>query len=248
MAERTPVEKAIWAALERAPAVNLHRWPLRIEYDIANRILTLDGEVGDIVAKRRAYATVSQVDGVEGIVDRLRVRPGEPRGDGAIRDSVTRTLLEEPVLRDCALHVHDNNGTTALRDPSGSTEAIRIKISDGVVELTGHVGSLSHKRLTGALAWWAPGCRDVLNEMSVEPPEADSDAEIADALRLVLEKDPLIPHADDLGLRVRNGIVKLSGVVATEEERRLAEYDAWYLSAVQDVVNEVEVRRAARRR
>lgn len=248
MPELTLVEKAVRAALERAPAVNLHRWPLRIEYDVANRVLTLDGEVGDIIAKRRAYATVSEVDGVDGIMDRLRVRPGEPRGDGAIRDSITRTFLEEPVLRDCALHVHDNNGTATLRDPSGSTELIRVKVADGVIALAGHVGSLSHKRLAGALAWWVPGCRDVLNEMSVEPPEADNDAEIADALRLVLEKDPLIPHADDLGLRVRDGVVKLSGVLATEEEKRLAEYDAWYLSAVRDVVNDVEVRRAGRRR
>jgi osmotically-inducible protein OsmY len=247
MAERTPVEKAVFAALEREPAVNLHRCPVRIEYDVVNRALTLEGEVDNIIAKRRAYECVSRIDGVDGIMDRLRVRPGEPRGDGAIRASITQAILDEPTLRDCTLHVYHKGSMEALRAPPGSQDMIGVTVVDGVVELTGHVGSLSHKRLAGALAWWAPGCRDVLNVMAVEPPEADNDGEIVDALRLVLEKDPLMPHADDLGISVRDHVVTLSGVVTTEEERRLAEYDAWYLVGVRGVVNRLEVRRAAGR-
>ncbi len=95
MAERTPVEKAVLAALEREPAVNLHRYPVRIEYDVVNRALTLEGEVENIIAKRRAYECVSRIDGVDGIMDRLRVRPSEPRGDGAIRASITQAILDE---------------------------------------------------------------------------------------------------------------------------------------------------------
>jgi osmotically-inducible protein OsmY len=184
---------------------------------------------------------------VDGIMDRLRVRPSEPRGDGAIRASITQAILDEPTLRDCTLHVYHKGSMETLRVPPGSQDIIGVTVVDGVVELTGHVGSLSHKRLVGALAWWAPGCRDVLNVMAVEPPEADNDGEIVDALRLVLEKDPLMPHADDLGISVRDHVVTLSGVVTTEEERRLAEYDAWYLVGVRDVVNRLEVRRVAGR-
>jgi osmotically-inducible protein OsmY len=247
MTERTAVEKAVFAALEREPGVNLHRWPVRIEYNIVSRALSLEGEVENIIAKRRAYECVCRIDGVDGVIDRLRVRPGEPRGDGAIRASVTQTLLEEPTLRDCAVHIFHKGVMEALRTPPGSTEVIGLTVTDGVIELTGHVGSLSHKRLAGAFAWWAPGCRDVLNELSVEPPEADNDGEIADALRLVLEKDPLMLHADDLGINVRGGVVALSGVVTAEEERRQAEYTAWYLVGVRDVVNRLEVRRVSGR-
>lgn len=247
MGERMAVEKAVRAALERDPAVSRHRRPIHIEYDVANRILTLEGEVDNIVAKRRAFETASRVDGVRGIMDRLRVRPGEPRGDGAIRSAITRALLDEPTLRDCALHVRHKGSMEALRVPPGNRDVIYVTVEDGVAELTGHVASLSHKRLVGALAWWAPGCRDVLNELGVEPPENDNDGEIADALRLVLEKDPLMPHADDLGIGVRRQVVTLSGVVTSEEERRHAEYDAWYLVGVRDVINRLEVRLAAGR-
>jgi osmotically-inducible protein OsmY len=247
MGERTAVEKAVRAALEREPAVNPHRWPVHIEYDIVNRALTLEGEVGDITAKRRAYECASRVPGVDGVMDRLLVRPGAPRGDGAIRASIIQSILEEPTLRDCSLHAYHKGVMETLRVAPGGRDVIGITVEDGVIMLTGHIGSLSHKRLAGALAWWAPGCRDVLNEMRVDPPEADNDAEIADALRLVLEKDPLIPHADDLGLGVRHSVVTLSGIVTNEEERRQVEYDAWYLVGVRDVVNRLEVRRVAGR-
>ena len=248
MAERTAVEKAVLAALEREPAVKQHRRPVHIEYNVVDRSLILEGEVDSIIVKRRAYECVSRVDGVDGIMDRLRVRPSEPRGDGAIRESITQAILNEPTLRDCALHVYHKGVMETLRVPPGGKDVIGVTVVDGVVELNGHVGSLSHKRLTGALAWWAPGCRDVLNEMKVVPPEADNDGEIADALRLVLEKDPLMPHADVIGISVRDHVVTLNGVVTNEEERRQTEYNAWYLVGVRNVVNHLEVWRIARRR
>ncbi len=245
MPERTAVEKAVRAALEREPAVKLHRAPLQIEYNVIDRALTLEGEVENIIAKRRAYECVSRVDGVDGIMDRLHVRPSEPRGDGAIRASIIRAILNEPTLRDCTLHVYHKGIMETLRVPPGGTDVIGVTVADGVVELTGHIGSLSHKQLAGVLAWWAPGSRDVLNGMTVEPPEATNDGEVADALHLVLEKDPLIHHADELGIGVRQNRVTLRGVVTTEEEKRQAEYDAWYLVGVRDVVNNLEVRRIA---
>ena len=247
MSERNAVEKVLFAALERERLVNLHHNRVRAEYDIANRVLTLEGEMDNIVAKRRAYECASRIAEVDGVIDRLRVRPAEPRGDGAIRASITQSLLAEPALRDYALHVYHKGIMETLRVVPGSRDVVGVGIDDGVVELTGHVGSLSHKRLVGALAWWTPGCRDVLNELQVNPPEQDSDGELADALRLVLEKDPLVLHADDIGAVVRNGVVTLSGVVTTEEERRMAEFDAWYLVGVSDVQNGMEVRRTTGR-
>jgi osmotically-inducible protein OsmY len=75
----------------------------------------------------------------------------------------------------------------------------------------------------------------------VVPPEEDSDDEVTDALRLVLETDPLVP-ADQIGIRTRNHVVTLEGVVTTEEEKKRAELDAWYLFAVDRVINHIEVR------
>lgn len=242
MPEMTSVEKAVKAAFEHDRSMNLHRYPIRLEFDITRGSLTLEGEVENIIAKKRAFEIASQENRVQGVIDRLTVAPSERRGDGAIRDSLVQELLEEPVLLHCTIRAHNKGSMEILRE---STEApgmvINVVVNEGVIQLNGAVPSLSHKRLAGVLAWWTPGCRDVINGMQVTPPETDNDDEIADALRLVLEKDPLI-HADQIGIRVKNRIVTLTGLVGNKEEKKMAELDAWYLLGVNKVVNGIDIR------
>ena len=242
MPEMTSVEKAVKAAFERGHDINLHRYPIRLEFDVTKGALTLEGEVENIIAKKRAFEIASQVEGIQGVMDRLTVAPGERRGDGAIRDSLVQELLQEPTLLPSTIRVHHKGSAETLRE---STETdggvIEVIVNEGIIQLKGVVPSLSHKRLAGVLAWWTPGCRDVINGMRVSPPETDNDDEIADALRLVLEKDPLI-HADQIGIRVRNRIVTLTGLVGNQEEKKMAELDAWYLLGVNKVVNEIDTR------
>lgn len=243
MPERLAVEKAILAALEKDPAVNIRRHPIRVEYDLANHVVALAGEVEDIAVKKRAWRLASQAEGVEGVIDRLRIVAAVTYGDGAVRDEIVKALLSEPVFRDAAIHVHAKGSMEVLREAvSWPKDIIELAVQDGVALLTGHVQSLTHKRLAGALAWWAPGVRDVLNELKIEPPEEDNDDEIADALRIVLEKDPLVHHADDIGIRVRRRVVTLSGAVPNEQERRRIEWDAWSLFGVDEVVNDIRLR------
>lgn len=242
MAEMTSVEKAVKAAFEHGHDINLHRYPIRLEFDVTKGALTLEGEVENIIAKKRAFEIASRVEGIQGVMDRLTVVPGERRGDGAIRDSLVQELLQEPVLSLCTLRVQHKGAMEALRESTETPDSlIEVSVNEGIIQLNGVVPSLSHKRLAGVLAWWTPGCRDVINGMRVMPPEADNDDEIADALRLVLEKDPLI-HADQIGIRVRNRIVTLTGLVGNKEEKKMAELDAWYLLGVNKVVNGIDIR------
>ena len=243
MSEMTSVEKAVMAAFERDRDINVHRYPIRLEFDFTRNALTLDGEVENIVAKKRAFEIASRIDGVEGVIDRLTVNPGESRGDGAIRDSLIQELLQEPALLPCAIRVQHKGAMETVRElPEAPGCTVEVFVDDGIIRLNGHIPSLSHKRLAGALAWWTPGCRDVINGLVVTPPESDNDDEIADALRLVLEKDPLV-HADQIGIRVSNRTVTLTGLVGNREERKMAEFDAWYLLGVNRVVNRIDVRR-----
>ncbi|MBI3778501.1 MAG: BON domain-containing protein [Gammaproteobacteria bacterium] len=242
MAEMTSVEKAVKAAFEHGHDINLHRYPIRLEFDVTKGALTLEGEVENIIAKKRAFEIASQVEGIQGVMDRLTVVPSERRGDGAIRDSLVQELLQEPVLSLCTLRVQHKGAMETLRESTETPDSlIEVFVNEGIIHLNGVVPSLSHKRLAGVLAWWTPGCRDVINGMRVMPPEADNDDEIADALRLVLEKDPLI-HADQIGIRVRNRIVTLTGLVGNKEEKKMAELDAWYLLGVNKVVNGIDIR------
>ena len=171
------------------------------------------------------------------IVDRLHVRPATPMEDGAIRDLVRDALLEEPALLQCRVREFVKGDLEPARDPPGT---IDIRVEDGVVTLDGDVTGLAQKRLAGALAWWVPGSRDVINGLGVTPPEADSDFEIADAVRLVLEKDPFV-NAGQLRISVANAVVTLDGLVPTEDERDMTEHDAWYVFGVEEVINRAEV-------
>ena len=241
MPEKTSVERAVLAAFERDPVIDLHRFPIHVEYDFAHHALLLSGEVQDIVAKKRAFELASRTNGVQGIMDQIRVIPTQRRGDGAIRTSVTEVLLDELALRTSAIRVWSKGKLETLRETGTNPgDVIDVSVRDALVLLHGRVGSLTHRRFAGVLAWWVPGVCDVVNELQVVPPEADTDGEIADAVQMVLEKDPLV-HADRIAIRVRDDVVTLAGSVATLQERHMAELDAWYVTGVNHVVNQITV-------
>ncbi len=90
------------------------------------------------------------------------------------------------------------------------------------------------------LAWWVPGSRDVVNGLGVEPDERDTEQEILDALRLVLEKDPLV-DASQIGARCDGAVITLTGAVTADSARAAVEFDAWALFGVDRVVNRIDV-------
>lgn len=239
MSSAEAVIKAVRAALEREPRINLHRYPVRVAFSDGD--LVLEGEVEHIVAKKLALELAAAVPGVDGIVDRLRVRPAQPMGDGAIRDHVRDALIQEGVFAYCRIRVRDKGVVETCQEPAAATVGeIEVAVEDGVVTLNGQVPSLTHKRLAGVLAWWVPGSRDVINGLAVVPPEEDNDDEITDAVRLVLEKDPFVDAAQ-VHVRATNAVVTLEGSVPTETTKEMAEYDAWYVFGVDRVVNALVV-------
>lgn len=231
--------RKVHAALEREPRINIHRHPIRI--DSKDGAVTLEGEVADIAAKKLALEAAAAADGVQAVVDRLRVVPGEARGDGAVRDSFLRLLLEQGEFRNCTLRVRTNEKVVELRRSSDdSVGEIEISVTDGVIVLEGHVISVPHRLFAGVLAWWTPGRRDVVNALELEPRYEERDDEVTEALRLALEADPLL-EADQIRPNCRDGVVTLEGAVPTEEQRRRAELDAWALCGVDKVVNRLQV-------
>ena len=188
---QAPLIAKIRAALEIDPRINLHHFPIVVRLDGEDLVLT--GEVADVAAKKTAIELAAAIAPGARIVDRLLVRPAQLMGDREIRDHVIKILLQEPALGRCLLYSHLPKELTSHRggipEPTGS---IVVEVNDGVVTLNGEVPSLSHKRLAGVLAWWVPGCRDVINGLEEVPRERDNDAELTDAVRLVLEKDPFI--------------------------------------------------------
>ncbi|MCU0805651.1 MAG: BON domain-containing protein [Burkholderiales bacterium] len=239
MVENEQVVKDVHAALEHGAHLDPHAWPVRVE--VHGATVTLEGEVGDIVAKRRAVEQVAKVPGVNGVVDRLRLRPVERRSDGEVGAALADLLTGDAELVNVSVRMLEYGKAHVLHDagPDGAG-AIDYEVRDGVVTLTGRVISLSHKRIAGVMAWWVPGSVEVVNGIEVVPAEQDNDDEIVDALRLVLETDPFVP-AGQIRVASRNGVVTLDGYVPNAQDRDLAEHDAWYTLGVRGVVNNIKI-------
>jgi osmotically-inducible protein OsmY len=235
------VIKALRAAFEHERRINLHQYPINIEFSESDGVITLEGEVEHIAAKKLAMELAASKPGVTGIVDRLHIAPAEHRGDGAILVAVRDALLQETGLQNCSIHLQSKGKVEVVQDslvqPHG---LIIVSVNNGVVLLDDHVTSLSQKRLAGVLAWWVPGSRDVINGLEVVPPEEDNDDEVTEAVRMVLEKDRFV-QADQIRVSTRNFIVTLDGAVRTESEKEMAEFDAWYVFGVDNVINNLEV-------
>ena len=95
--------------------------------------------------------------------------------------------------------------------------------------------------LAGVLAWWVPGSRDVINGMEVIPDQPDSDEEMAKAVRIVLKKDPFV-NGERIRVAARQSVVTLEGDAPSAPQKEMAEFDAWYVFAVDKVINRLEVR------
>jgi len=233
---------SIGAALERDTRINLHRSPVTVSLE--GDTVLLEGEVESIAEKRAAVDAAIRVlhDKRESIIDdRLEIKPAHAKEDLEMRDEAARLVGGEPSFRDYSLVVEAAGESETVHDAGSGAPQIRVAIRNARVTLTGRVGSLSHKRLAEVLAWWVDGCRFVENRLKVDPPEEDTDDEITDLVRIVLEKDPLV-HADQLFVGTAGGVVVMSGSVASREEKKLAILDAWYVPGVADVVDRVETR------
>lgn len=230
---------AVRAAWHSEPRIGPKAPHIAMEFDAGT--LTLEGEMPDIAAKKLALELAAEVAGVSGIVDRMHVAPAERMEDGEIRDHVRHALEQEPAFAELALTEMVKGEERSLREPAGRRRGwIRLSVAEGVVTLDGEVPGLEFKRLAGVLAWWVPGSRDVINGLGVSPEEADNDAEITDAVRMALEKDPFV-NAGQIIVGTVDAVVTLAGLVPSESERNMAEFDAWYIFGVDRVRNRVEV-------
>ena len=240
IAERERILKEVRAVLEREPRINLHKYP--VQMDVNEGVLTLEGDVEHVAAKKLSMELAAAVPGVTGIIDRLHVVPSTRMGDGAILDAVRDALLQEPTLRNCMIQEIRKGRLQTIREAAGEPHGvIRISVKDGIVLLDDHVTSLAQKRLAGVLAWWVPGSCDVINGMEVVPDQPDSDEELAKTVRIVLRKDPFV-NVERIRVSDKGAVVTLEGDLPSTAQREMAECDAWYVFGVDKVINHIEVR------
>ncbi len=192
---------------------------------LAVRVIPHDGRVGLIgwVSRLPEKIWIEQaaadVVGEENVASCLVVGPPGQRPDSEIARA-TRNSLDQ--------------------DRSIDATSIQVHVAHGVVRLTGTIDTTLHRRFAGALCWWVPGVRDVVNDLDVVYPEPENDERIAETIQAVMEKDPLVDRTEILVL-AHGGVVTLTGTVGGEDARDAAESDAWIVEGVRDVVNQIEI-------
>lgn len=184
-------------------------------------VVTLTGEVRDLLTKRRAVEIASAIRGVRAVVDMLPVEP-VARADAAIRADVIAALRLEPVTE---------------------SREVGVEVNGGVVTLRGTVDSGAERDVAERVAAAVPGVRSVRNDLAIQYATARSDAEIAADVRSRLRWDARI-DARGVQVSVREGNVVLSGNVGSVSERVLTVNDAW-VNGVRVVTDRLRVVPAA---
>jgi len=138
-------------------------------------------------------------------------------------------------------NIHEDVRREIDWEPSISSQDIAIKVSDGVVTLTGFVHSYPEKFAAERAAKSVRGVRSVANDIEVKPRVSRTDPEIARDVQHVLELHAFVPD-DAIKTTVRQGVVTLEGVVHWDYQRRSAEAAIHGVSGVRAVINSLQVK------
>ena len=230
---------AVRAALKSETQLGTCFNPNRLELD-ADGVLIFEAEVETVAQKKVALKAAAAPPEITGIVDRVRVAPTDKMEDAEICAHLRAVYSQDPALAGLKTREYRGAGCETINDPPDPHGSIDYEVVDGIVTLNGSVRGLTTKRYIGVLAWWIPGSCDVVNGMVVEPDEEDGADKIAEAVHLVLEKNPYLDVAQiKVGVRVRT--VRLTGFLPSDAQRDMAENDAWCVFGVDTVINEIEI-------
>jgi osmotically-inducible protein OsmY len=120
---------------------------------------------------------------------------------------------------------------------------IGVAARDGVVTLTGHVGSYAEKCVAERAAGCVSGVRAIVEELQIRYVEssAHGDEDIARQAIDVLAWDLCVPR-DKVKVKIEKGWVTLSGEVDWYFQERAAESDVHKLSGVMGVSNKIVIK------
>ncbi len=191
-------------------------------------IVTLNGEVDNLKAKRAAGQDAKNVVGVFGVKNQLDVRPMYIPQDNELKSKIISAIEKEPAL--------ENKG-------------VEVKADHGLVYLSGDVGSGFQKSLAEEIVSKIKGVTDINNNIQVTgnsekvysdyygwnnfyPPyhvkvsnSYKNDSEIKDNIESQLWWSPYV-NQDDIDVSVSKGVVTLEGTVDTDREKLYAEINA----------------------
>lgn len=190
-----------------------------IGVSVRNGIVTLNGHVESFVEKAAAERAARRVRGVKAVAQEIEVRL---RGD-------KRTADDEIAARAIKL---------LEWDVAVPHEAIQIKVTHGIVTLSGTVDWAYQSAEAEYDVRKLSGVKAVINELRVRPQANVTDvrAQIRGAFERSAELD-----ASRVAVEATAGKIVLSGKVRSWTERQDAERAAWSAPGVTAVENQLEI-------
>jgi osmotically-inducible protein OsmY len=182
-------------------------------------VVTLEGRVDTFAEKDLAEQIAGRVRGAKDVRDRLTVVPATPRSDEEITQNVRRNLELDTWVE------HTK---------------IDVETMDSVVFLRGTVSTMMEKMEAENDALWVAGVIDTINHINVKPVMKVEDAEIERDIRAALLKNTRL-DLTEMNIDVTDGIATLTGGVANFTQKRIAEFVAFAVPGVVDVVNELYI-------
>jgi osmotically-inducible protein OsmY len=209
-----------------------------VHVSVDGGVVRLNGEVDNLKAKQCAARTARNVVGVWRVKNRIDVRPSTP-ADATVAERIRDALL---------------------RDPYVERFEVGVWVSNGEANLSGTVDTYFEKAQAGDVAAGVYGVVEVDNNLVVDDdydvltydPYVDddwyvydydwyvypdnytttkSDWEVRDDVRDELWWSPFVDH-DEVTVTVEDGVVTLTGVVDTWNERLAATENAYEGGAV----------------
>ncbi|HUV03705.1 MAG TPA: BON domain-containing protein [Armatimonadota bacterium] len=119
---------------------------------------------------------------------------------------------------------------------------VTIGVQNGVVTLTGTVQSLAQKLTIINFARRTVGVRDVVDRLTVVPPQKRADDEIAKSVREALSANLSKQEFAAIAIRVQNAVVILTGILPSSYPKQLATTVTSLAPGVVDIRNDIVVR------
>jgi osmotically-inducible protein OsmY len=179
----------------------------KIGVEVSGKVVTLTGEVDNLLAKASAGEDAQNTMGVVDVVNGIKVRLGvAPPGSGEITDNVKAALARDPILEKYILTVLARNQK---------------------VYLFGKVRTFCEKQRANEVASSVFGVVDVENDIEVNSVASTwSDERIKDNIEKRLAWS-LFVDGSSIGVSVHNGVATLDGAVNSWRELRTAVEDAF---------------------
>jgi osmotically-inducible protein OsmY len=209
------IEKAVKDAFIYDPRV----YSFDIDVDVTAGVALLSGVVNNLKAKIAAEHDAENTIGVSYVRNNIKVRPKVIPLSKELESRVSDALLENAYI---------------------DRFDINVSVSNGIIYLSGQVNTSWEKNLAERVAEGVKGAVVVVNNIKYEhewvwKPDYQIRREVKDQLWW----SPFV-DSDDVTVKVKNGIVTLSGTAETYSERQSAEENA-YEGGAKEVVNSLRV-------